>query len=76
MTAEEQRLMNYNVEQERFTLNQDGTRFVLQNVSNYGLQDMPKIINILSKERFDVIMLSLPPLNDEDQSLLIDNSDV
>ena len=37
---------------------------------------MPKIINILSKERFDVVMLSLPPMNDEGQSLLIDNSDV
>jgi len=49
---------------------------VLQSVNNFGLGDMERVVNILNKERFDVVALSLPPLNDDGESLLYDSADV
>jgi len=54
--------MHFNPESERLTLNMKGVRYVLQNIKNYGLSDMHKVINAFSKERFDAVMLTQPPL--------------
>lgn len=76
LKPEEMKFINYNAEAERFTLNQDGTRFVLQNISNYGLRDMERVVSILGKERFDCVMLSLTPLNNERNDILVTTEDV
>jgi hypothetical protein len=37
---------------------------------------MERVISILGKERFDCVMLSLPPLNDDKNDILISTEDV
>jgi hypothetical protein len=54
--------MHFNPESERLTLHMKGVRYVLQNIKNYGLSDMHKVINAFSKEKFDAVMLTQPPL--------------
>ena len=63
-------MINYNPENSRFTINLEGTRIVLQNINNFAMRDMEKVINAFSKERFDLVLLSIPPLNNEGNSLL------
>jgi len=49
---------------------------VLQNISNFGMRDMEKVINAFSKERFDLVLLSIPPINKGGNSLLASTEDI
>ncbi len=52
--------LNYSIGKKRLTINKDGIRYVIQNINNHGLSDFDKIINNLSKEKPDLVLLSLP----------------
>ena len=51
---------NVNPELKRLTVNSEGVRYLIQNVSNYGLRDFPKIIETLGKEEMHLVLLNLP----------------
>lgn len=57
--------MNYNADLERFTINQDGIRYVIQNISNLGIKDMERVIDIFRKQKQDVVLITQPPHQNE-----------
>jgi len=52
--------MNFMPDMNRLTLNIVGKRVILQSISNTGIEDMEKVVRIMSRERIDYVLLCLP----------------
>jgi hypothetical protein len=52
--------MNFMPDINRLTVNINGKRVILQSISNTGIDDMSKVIRIMSRERIDYVLLCLP----------------
>ena len=51
--------VHYNPDVRRLTIFKEGVRFVLQEVDNYNMKEMEKVIMNFSKEKADLVLLSL-----------------